>query len=1599
MSKKRKKRPLRWILLSLGAVILLLSVATAIIRLRFNGPALADTIEIVLNSDIRGRVEVDSVEWPLDHLPTVVTGGWVPIKIYGLRVFDDGGMQGHEVDDSKRELLLETDLVTAEIDIHALVFGHHDLIMRNFQIPNGGYVLLRQVEEPYPLHLYDTSIVSLASAFYTRLKLGLWAGITATSSKIVELQDFDLRDITIEVIYPSTHIIVENVDGTGFVVSDFSDPLKPKVYFALTPTAERGFMCVGEIDSARGAEMPYRSIDEARANGTLCAEQTETGESRSVFGIPLVDVRMPRLFQLPKNWPRDTVAHDVDFALTAVTPDGTELRASGVMRDYWMGYYGGDYDFEFHIDKGGPLMSMLTDELTGGQDVRLVAKVSGSALYPKLTVDIDNLDVRLFEDVDGPPLNLHLEHATASLDMVTEQGSLENTIARGAGGQVAMSAFFGLDPFKFNLRANIRKPLVVGPYLPQEALDLLGNGGPVGSGRLAGRLEISGDSVTQRMSPLDLTLGEARITGVLYAENAEVLHAKGLDIRLGETVVRTNGSVNIDRGDFDLDMAIRSEDLKQRLQRLGIPGVASAATGTAHIGGTMDDPEAHAELTLSGVQVVRTLDINLDYHNDELILNELASRSERNGLDGNLRAHGRVRLGGKQPEVVEFSATAERLDLARVPVFAGLLGGRLSGKATASGRIDRLQANAQTDFDGLTIAGDRYQFPENAHVTLNPDGSMKLGFAAERQGGGGLSAKADIDSAGGLTGAVVVDALPLQKLGLLSGTKGSPIGGILSTSIDLGGTVDAPTGDGDLQWFRAWFGDAFLGASSVRMDTVRPGVIQLSGTLMQGDVQMVATVATTAPYDTELKIELRRVELDRFASEYTEPYGAHGWVSGTIVATTPLLEVPGRPLTIEANLSEMRVSLDNEDPSGRPAPIQIFNKESTPVEVVYSGDRLQLRNPVTLIGPGGVEFEVAGGLDGQRLQGALTGDFNLAVLQPYLRSSVDSITGHVAVEVNLGGTLENLDIDASIVVGDERGDIVIQPTGQDALITVPRGALVRMTNDDITTTGLAVLVEDMYRDQSGARVRSASAGKEDEPDRRLNIRGGVHLSDFKPTGLALQIDGYLAGKLFVILAPEVFSQASGYAEVSLALGGTLSDPEPMLEVYFDRDLDLTITPRGLRRELKFQRGEVSLDRNRLLLAEIGGTLDGEGRFRDIDAVVRLRDWNPIDVHLEASADTVTYRIPGDVELTFNINDLRVSNRDDATRSDGSLLSAEPDQPEDPGLMEFAPTSGLVISGNVEVVDGRYVRDFNLIKDALIPEGSSGGGSSSKPFYEDIPLLGDARLDLTFDTRSFYVQNNLADIQLVGRVSISGLVRDPKFEGTVRVAQGVFKLPGVRARFTRTQGSVSFSKFKSFPGDTPTLNVTSESDYRDPSGQEHLVTLSISGPLSSLNWDLYTSSGLNKGQTVTMLFSGRTPEELRRTLGDEAPGGRDPGRVERSTDPNENIADQLLKDLAGDFISLLIEDKLRNLTTLDVARLEIGTGSIGFHAEKELLQNLRILADLEQTLRGYTYDVRGQFRLTDRLSFEGEHLSKNFNDDSEEDFSETRVRAVWRRFFY
>jgi hypothetical protein len=320
---------------------------------------------------------------------------------------------------------------------------------------------------------------------------------------------------------------------------------------------------------------------------------------------------------------------------------------------------------------------------------------------------------------------------------------------------------------------------------------------------------------------------------------------------------------------------------------------------------------------------------------------------------------------------------------------------------------------------------------------------------------------------------------------------------------------------------------------------------------------------------------------------------------------------------------------------------------------------------------------------------------------------------------------------------------------------------------------------------------------------------------------------------------------------------------------------------------------------------------------------------------------------------------------------------------------------LDIGGTLEIVDGRYLRKFNLFDDVIKPQRTS---TPSKPFWEASPLLAGARLDLKVLSQAFYVRNNLADISLAGQVRIGGTPRAPRFDGVVRITDGTFKMLGVRARFERAAGRLLFEPLRQFPSQTPSIDVRAESDYTDTTGQPHLIHLTMDGTLSNLNWDLRTEKGLNRTQTLQLLVAGRTPEELRRALGDTSIGGG-PGQFADASATNETsgfvLADQLIKDLSSDFFALLIGDQLRNITDLDVVRLQVGTNALGLHVEKKITASLRGIGEAEQSLRGNYAELTGEYKLTDAWSIDARTQRRNFNDETLKDEQKQSAQMTWR----
>ncbi len=1476
-----------------------LAAAVVILRIWFHGEALADRVERELNERIRGKVEVGSVEWSVGDLPGLIFGGWLPVEISDVVVYDIAGTP-----------ILQAPRVTAEINGYDGAFGRHDLIVRDLVVEPGGRARIEQVREPNPAHELDVWVVSLVLAFRPPAPPSFSSGISAHTSPVISLQNYQVKDADLEFAFPAFSAVAHHVSGEGILRFDGRDPLSPRLVFKLAPKAAGGTLTIGPLS----------------------------------FDLSNLDVA--NLSLVPQTWPSDDVPHDLAYKATADGEGGAKIALDGRIRDFWTGFLGGEHALDLDVANAGAMVNRLSAGIGGGTAATVHLDVDGPAIGPRVAVRLENAETS-FQLGQGAPLALHVPRASVAFDLVTDTGTVEDTIAQGAGGELQLSAAFNMRPFTFDASVDVTRPLDASGQLPPRVVELAG-------GAVSGRVRAVGNGEVQRFDPIDLRIGRGRLTGALGLSRGGLIEADGLTASLDGTTAREiNGRIDIENRQLDLAFGVTSRDVARWLRVVRAPELARSISGKGQIRGTFDDLSGRGTLSAGGVPVFSRMDADLSYRRGSITIHEAQSSA----FDGWVRGSGVIDLG-PSPRLRRFEAQGVKLDVSKLPGVGPAVDGRADIRLSADGPVRDLRVDAKAALTELHFGGERYR-DTTVEFRAETGAGKSLNAHLERVAGGKLDVAATLDRRGQLGGAISLRDLPLESLSELSGMPSRTAGGDVEAEIQLSGTLKSPTADGYLSLVRAYFRNTFIGNADIQFERAGDGLIKVAGTILQGRVRVDGTIATRPPFVTDLALRLRRAEIDEVAPEIAAQVGARGWVTGEVRLRGPLLLAPGERPSIEARLTEAVVVVDYEDVNGRPSPIRLRNK--SPLAMTFDGERLTLLEDAVIAGPTG-DVVVSG--SGNFVSAApdaldfkLHGRVSVALLEPYFRQIVEGLDGAVAVKVAVGGSWKHKQWSGEV----EIDNIAAKPIGQDAIVTIPKGRIL-FDKDQVGITGIDIEVIDEFSDEQA----------------RLSVAGGVKLVNLRPAQWAIRIDGDLAGKMLLLAAPQLFSTASGKASISVALLGAGEVPsidgtiELGPETRDKQASALTFTPRGLRRDIALTGGTIRFTGDLVELDRVSGSVDDEGDIVNLSGDISLVNWRPESVDLSLSARGLPFRVPQTLEMSVNVDRLDV----------------------------VGGRNGLELRGSAEIVDGRYIRKWRPLLDALKQVRTT---ETSTPFYEAIPLLANADLDINFDVRSFFVRNNMASIDLSGAVQVTGTPAQPRLEGIVRVEQGSFKFQGIRAKFSRTSGTVAFSRFRKFPEDTPYLDIRSESDYRDITGQDHLVLLTLAGPIGSLNWDLSTAAGLNKAQTFTLIFSGRTPDEVRKDLlGDEAIGSR-PGQLDgtRSTASTDNsiyaATDELVKDLAGDFFSLLIEDPIKEITTLDVARLEIGSQlSVGFHGEKNLTESLRILGDAERSLRGLSVDLQGRYRVSDNWSFDAEVLHKQFDDEAEEDETKGSVKLIWRK---
>jgi autotransporter translocation and assembly factor TamB len=1053
------------------------------------------------------------------------------------------------------------------------------------------------------------------------------------------------------------------------------------------------------------------------------------------------------------------------------------------------------------------------------------------------------------------------------------------------------------------------------------------------AGKLTGRIAMAGDYGEHKkasVGPLELSLVRPRgrglpahlqIKGQATASDKRVSTSE-ISVQVPGASLRLRGEMELARKMFSLGLEASTSDLPGLLTSMGMQPVARGAALSLEADGTLSQPRARGELVVQGIGLPGLPEIprvatRFRLDDGTLLVDSLSAQA----FGGTFEGSGQVKLFERSLEhmlrspVVSFHLDGREVELGTL-VALGWASGKVSFAATADGPADKLRAHVEIPPGAtLQIFGSPWQL-RGIDVEADAKGVVVRTARLARPGGAQVSVEGKMAFAGPMSWRVAIQDVALEGLpGLAS--SGVPVTGRLSADLTATGTLARPVLTGSVSLGGVTARGTRLGDGQLDIASVGDSGVRVTGNLFRRlDVDASATYG---PAGTRVrgKVSFNRLVLEDLSPELRELGDGHGLATGTISVDFR----PDAPLMVDARLTQLQVSITREalDKDGKPVAQPIWVKNAGDLHAIVLGDRIMLEQ-ARLVTDGG-EFRLSGELAGQTLRGSVAGHLTLDLLQPFLRRQVDHLGGDLAVDLTVGGTTARPDLQGRVLIAHP---VRVQPVGPAPEIVIPSGGVV-LTGRSIRLADLAVTVDQAT----------------------LTLRGEARYDErFNPTSFELDASGDVSARLLEVATPEV-SDASGVAHVKARLSGTPSAPAVSARIDLG---EIAMRLRSVGRLIALESGTIELSSKELALRDVKVRIDDQGRLLIGAAGVRpgriaIKKLMPLElghIDLPVKGERLTYRVPGSVE----IDDLGVS----------LALSGD--------LQE-----GLELGGEVLVMSGRYVQDFQVQKMMISPRIQE---SSARPFYEGNQVLADLGLDLRVRTvgDSFVVQNNLApELYVIMDLRVSGTLSEPHLGGNIRPTDGRFHILGLRGDFELTPNvnHVTFVETKSVAaGETPELNLEAINLVSDTNGVQHNVRMRIHGPIGQAAIDLSSDDGLDRSQALLLLVSGRTSEDATRfsstsnaTLGSNFRTGTD-------------MVGQITRDTVGNLVEPYIDDTLQLLTGRKI-NLRPTVGVDGF--ELRLIARATRNTDLQLSfLRGFQNQQRyrgdASLWLTDYVSARG-----------------------------
>ena len=351
-----------------------------------------------------------------------------------------------------------------------------------------------------------------------------------------------------------------------------------------------------------------------------------------------------------------------------------------------------------------------------------------------------------------------------------------------------------------------------------------------------------------------------------------------------------------------------------------------------------------------------------------------------------------------------------------------------------------------------------------------------------------------------------------------------------------------------------------------------------------------------------------------------------------------------------------------------------------------------------------------------------------------------------------------------------------------------------------------------FKDSKIFEVHSLNIKKEGAT---LQGKGQVDLNT-TPSKIEANLQGVF-NLQWVRFLPQFFKEGDGLAKVNVTCEGTSEKPVLHGKIEFNQS---ALTLRKPSFEVTRLTGFIDIE-DTTLQPHLSGKLD-ESDFQ-LEGHLKMAQGNPQEFNLHFKGSHLNIIRPSAYQLEIN---------------------------SDVFLTGHAPSP--LLKGNVDIVDGRYTKQF-IIRDLVLKPSES--KEESRPWEKTIENV---QLDLHIqNTGDLKIQNNVGSIFLQSELHVLGTYAAPRIAGSLTAIEGTAFLLG--EKFDLNEGRLEFLDPSR---QDPYLTLSAKKDI--PISQEltYTVSVNVKGYLSNLEVSLSSDPVLSKEDIVSLIAFGVPPSQLR-----------------------------------------------------------------------------------------------------------------------------------------